>query len=451
MAHAFLSPSGAPAWLRCHIKPWRERDLPDESSEFANEGTAAHFLRDACLQSGQDAADYIGKGIVINADGTVGWFGEIGWLDDHSFFKVDLDMAREVQKSIDVLRELAKDGTLYPEQQLAIEHITGEQGATGTCDTVIVKETEIIIDDLKYGRGVPVSAELNEQLLMYGSAALEEYDLLGEIKTVRLRISQPRLNNDSEWTISTDELRSRIAEIRKTADKINTGPWNLPATPGVKQCQFCKAKSNCDEYRESVLSTIGLEFDDLDKGELAVSPQEVERILANAFGVKPKDVEVSGGAVVVKPNIRPALEASTEQITSKDDSHLATCMDAIDLVEGWCKAIRAEIERRLLAGTFTDPRYKLVEGKRGARAWVSEAQAEAAMKAMRLKVDQMYDLKVISPTSAEKVLAADHPRKWAKLQDHITQSQGRPSVAPLSDKRKAIEVAVSFEPIEGDV
>lgn len=451
MAHAFLSPSGAPSWLRCHIKPWRERDLPDESSEFANEGTAAHFLRDACLHENEDADHYIGSYIALRADGPVFTNEPEAQERPDPYFKVDMDMAREVQKSIDVLRELAKGGTLYPEQQLSIEHITGEQGATGTCDAVIVKETEIIIDDLKYGRGVPVYAEDNEQLMMYGSAALEEHDLLGEIKTVRLRISQPRLNNDSEWVISTDELRERIAEIRKTADKINTGPWNLQATPGAKQCQFCKAKGDCDEYRESVLNTLGVDFEDLDDGELAVSPQEVERILANAFGVKPKDVEVSGGAVVVKPNIRPALEASIEQITSKDDSHLATCMDTIDLVEGWCKAIRAEIERRLLAGTFTDSRYKLVEGKRGARAWVSEAQAEAAMKAMRLKVDQMYDLKVISPASAEKVLAADHPRKWAKLQDLITQSQGRPSVAPLSDKRKALDVAVSFEPIEGDV
>ena len=70
------------------------------------------------------------------------------------------------------------------------------------------------------------------------------------------------------------------------------------------------------------------------------------------------------------------------------------------------------------------------------------------MKSMRLKVDEMYDFKVISPTTAEKVLAATSPRKWKKLQDHITQSQGKPSVAPASDKRAALNVKVQFENLD---
>jgi hypothetical protein len=445
-AHAFLSPSGAPAWLRCHAKPWREADVPDSSSDAADEGTAAHFLRDEALRAGRDTSIYFDLTIAVTPQGAV-------WEDTEnpsgfSTFKVDAEMVAEVQKSIDGVRAAAQGGTLYPEQQLAIAFITGEKDATGQADAIIVKPTELAVDDLKYGRGVPVDAEENEQLLIYGAAALDEYDVLGEIETLRMRISQPRLNNDSEWVLPVADVRRRVIEIRAVADKIMAGPEGLTATPGDKQCRFCKVKATCEEYRAHVLGTVAGEFVDLTKGELAVSVIEAEKVLAQAYGVKPKDITFEDGRFIVnKPSIRPQLEAAQERIASLDDQHLATLMDSVDMLEGLAKAVRADVERRLLAGTFSDARYKLVEGKKGARGWRDEAEAEAALKAMRLKVDQMYDLKVISPTSAEKLLAAANPRKWKKLQDHITQSQGKPSVAPASDKRPALDMAVKFEPL----
>ena len=72
------------------------------------------------------------------------------------------------------------------------------------------------------------------------------------------------------------------------------------------------------------------------------------------------------------------------------------------------------------------------------------------LKSMRLKVDQMYDFKLISPTSAEKLLASAYPRKWTKLQASIHQTNGKPSVAPASDKRPALSMAIAegFEVIQ---
>ncbi len=444
--HAFLSPSGAPAWLRCHAKVWREKDVIDSSSDAADEGTAAHFLRDVCLTSGGNAAEHRGRNIIVTSQGA-GWDGDL-FEQDAPVFPVNDEMVTEVQKSVNGVRAAAEGGTLYPEQQLAISFITGEADATGQADAIIVKPTELVVDDLKYGRGVPVDADENEQLLIYGAAALEEYDVLGEIDTLTMRISQPRLNNDSVWQLPVAEVKRRVIEIRAVADKIMAGPEGLTATPGDKQCRFCKVKATCEEYRAHVLGTVAGEFVDLTKGELAVSVIEAEKLLAQAYGVKPKDITFEDGRFIVnKPSIRPQLEAAQERIASLDDQHLATLMDSVDMLEGLAKAVRADVERRLLAGQFTDGRYKLVEGKKGARGWRDEAEAEAALKAMRLKVDQMYDLKVISPTSAEKLLAAANPRKWKKLQDHITQSQGKPSVAPASDKRPALDLSVKFEPL----
>jgi hypothetical protein len=101
--------------------------------------------------------------------------------------------------------------------------------------------------------------------------------------------------------------------------------------------------------------------------------------------------------------------------------------------------VRKRAHKELAEGRAV-PGYKLVLGKKGARAWEDEAAAEAAMKAMRLKQDQMYQFKVISPTTAEKLLAKESPRRWATLQKLITQSDGKPTVAPASDARPALEV-----------
>jgi hypothetical protein len=65
--------------------------------------------------------------------------------------------------------------------------------------------------------------------------------------------------------------------------------------------------------------------------------------------------------------------------------------------------------------------------------------AEALLKSFRLRQDEMYELSLISPTTAEKVLK-DSPKRWAKAQEHITRSEGKPSVAPATDKRPALDV-----------
>jgi len=55
----------------------------------------------------------------------------------------------------------------------------------------------------------------------------------------------------------------------------------------------------------------------------------------------------------------------------------------------------------------------------------------------------MYNKKLISPTQAEKLLKPT-PRRWAKVIDQITQNDGKPSVAPESDKRPALSRADDF-------
>ncbi|MNQ48350.1 hypothetical protein D3C85_622260 [compost metagenome] len=488
--HALLSPSGMPAAIRCLAKVRRERGLPEQSSSYADEGTAAHFLLEQCLLQEVDAKHFHGLRIKV----------ENGNTEFHTSgaYPVGPDMTSDMQKALDYIRAVADGATIYAEQKLSIAHITGEhwhihtgavcfkneageyvdidtgeiyegesvEPATGTTDVWIIKGSVAHSLDLKWGMGVQVYAKDNEQQEMYTDAGLEDFDVLGEVEEIHLHILQPRLKHYDEHILTRGELAEKIQTIREASHKIAFTPIDqLPAVPGDKQCRFCKISATCRERIGYTTELIVGEFVDLDKGFIKVEMPQAEKLLAQAFDVTPKAISFNetesreDGAyflahfTVKKPNIRPSLEAATERLTTAEDERLATLMDAADMIEGFAKAVRAEVERRLLAGKFTDARYKLVEGRQGARSWTSEEEAEAALKAMRLKVDQMYDFKLISPTTAEKVLKEANPRKWNKLQPLIGRSDGKPSVAPASDKRPALSMAIAeqFEELPAEV
>jgi hypothetical protein len=152
------------------------------------------------------------------------------------------------------------------------------------------------------------------------------------------------------------------------------------------------------------------------------------------------------------PEVQPAQAkqatlSATEYVGLLDGQSLGNAMKQLDFVENWVKQVRAETERRLLAGDEV-PGFKLVEGRQGNRTWADPEVAEAAMKQMRLNKEAMYDFKLISPTTAEKRAKAESigPRQWVKLQELIVRKPGKPSVAPASDKRPALTLApVSFD------
>lgn len=398
MAHAKLSPSGAHRWMRCPGSVVLEAQYPDESSSYAREGTAAHELAALVLEDSQTVAqDYVGKRIAFNDHGE-----DVVW-------PITQDMADYVDDYVKLVRERAQGATLMVERKLPIDHITGEKGATGTSDVVIIDHVnaEIVVIDLKYGMGVRVSAEENEQTQLYALGALEEYSVLGDFAYVSMIIHQPRLNHVSEWTITVDQLLDFAKSASFAAGQCDLaksldGEDALSAflTPGEKQCRFCKAKATCPALRAEVAEVVG--------GSAAATPDEFAEFL-------PETVDMQTG-----------------------DNYLPIAMAKVGMVEDWCKAVRAEVERRLLAGQNVDG-YKLVEGKRGPRKWSDADEVEQLFKSFRLRQDEMYDFSLISPTKAEK-LFKENPKRWAKVQDCITQSAGKPSVAPATDRRQEIAV-----------
>lgn len=394
--HALLSPSGADGWMNC--AGWRSSNT---SSQYAREGTAAHELGEMCLTNGTDAVAYLGR--VITAEGEP--------------FVVDEEMAGHVQVYVDLVREIrdATGGELLVEQRLPIAHITGEIGAEGTSDAVVLTADEICIVDLKYGRGVLVDAVENKQMQLYALGALRKFEMLGDFKRVRMLISQPRASvKPSEWSCTVEDLLA-FGELA-TQKALEAMPSELiepTLNPGDKQCKWCANKATCKARDQAVEEVTGASFADL--------------------------------TAPVKP---PKFLGTHED----DDQELAYKLMMVDLVEDWCNAVRAEANRRLQAG-LPVPGFKLVHGKQGNRAWASAEQAEAMLKSMRLKHEDMYDYKLISPTTAEKLAKAEviGKRQWPKLQALITRSEGSLTVAPITDKRPAVEVkpiADSFDDLD---
>jgi hypothetical protein len=132
------------------------------------------------------------------------------------------------------------------------------------------------------------------------------------------------------------------------------------------------------------------------------------------------------------------VENAIRQVPELSLDTLAKLHSVSKLFKQWQDAIDDRLFSELSAGTDV-PGFKLVLGRGGHRKWIDEDEVEQSMKSMRLKIDEMYEKQVISPTKAEKLLKS-RPKLMKKLAPMISRSEGKPQIALTSDKRPAIDV-----------
>lgn len=399
--HALASPSKAAMWLACPNSLAANIGQPEGDKKAADLGTDKHELMTLCLEFGVDAMSY--EGHVLKKGHTV-----------------NKELAADVQTVVDNVRDRIRAYELRGatveielDKAVPIDHITGEEGATGMLDITLIvrwpdgRITKDVID-AKFGYQ-EVLAEENPQLLMYASGQLEEFGLVDDVSLVtevNLVIEQP-LRGTTEWTTTPDWIQEWVAnEATPAAEKalmihrmvaeraLKTEDFNVTE----KGCMWCAAKAVCPAAKAHVEEVMEAGFSD---AELAVK------------GAEFTSVERLG-------EIFPHLET----------------------IEDWIKAVRARVESELLAGKPI-PGLKLVAGKKGNRAWASDEEAEAMMKKFKMKVDQMYAFKLLGPKPILEALK-DQPRRLKQIESLIVQPPGKPHVALDSDKRPALEI----QPVE---
>lgn len=259
-AHAKLSASGSAMWLNCSGSIAANAEYSEQSSGYAEEGTAAHELGEMCLRNDEIAAEYIGE--VFN-----------GYL-------VDDEMAHAVQQHLDYVHALmVPESILHVEERVEFTDFVPE--GFGTADTVMFNPGgHLHVIDYKHGQGVEVSAVNNTQGQLYALGVYQEYGSFMDVKHITIHIVQPRKFNFSEWTIEIEDLLA-FGEFVKERAAIALSP-NAPRTPSEKACKWCKHKANCVELAEFTREVVSAEFDDLDKDDVpSLSDDRKAHILAN--------------------------------------------------------------------------------------------------------------------------------------------------------------------------
>lgn len=378
--HAFLSPSAAHRWMNCTSAPRLESKMEDTGSQFAEEGTLAHAYCAMKLKQ------FLGLPVDEEMEECRRLDGQYhcGEMDEYT----DTYKAIVLEK-FNEAKAVTKDAQLLVEVRLDFSKYMPE--AFGTADAVIIADGTMEIIDFKYGKGVKVSAYENPQMKIYALGAYEAFSVEYNIKSVRMTIVQPRIDNLSEYEVSTPDLlewaekqlKPKAKEAFSTDGKQVPGDW----------CQFCKVKCSCKALAELCTATQEQHPD-----PMLVSKQDMEKIL-------------------------PKIATIKTWLSGIEEYALSQAM----------KGVRYE-------------GYKIVEGRSIRKITDSDGVATALNKE-GFKTTEIYKPQELrSIGDLEKLVGK---KRFAVVcADYIEKPAGKPTLVPESDKRQAFDpVAEDFKDI----
>lgn len=383
-AHAVLSASGASRWMACTPSADLEKDEPDQSSEFAMEGTAAHELSEIFLMHEIGEISQMARTRRHNKFKKENRFYSPE-MDDYVLQYVDV-----VVEKINEAKARSNDAVILLEQRLDFSNWVPEGFGTG--DVVIIADGLLEVIDLKYGKGVAVSAVNNPQLKLYGVGAYSQYEMLYDIDSVSMTIVQPRLDSISSETLKATDLEAWADnEVQPKAELAWEGEGEF--VPG-EHCRFCKIRATCRARADENLAMAKYEF--AEPEEIAADPQlgltEIGKILFQAG-------ELSKWAKDVEKYALDQAEKHGQKI------------------EGW----------------------KLVEG-RSNRRYADETKVFETLK-KGYEEDRIAPRKLLGITALEKEIGK---KLFASsLEGLIVKPSGKPTLVPETDKRAELNSAAS--------
>ena len=372
-AHALFSASSAHRWLACTPSARLEEQFPDTTSEAAEEGTLAHELAELKVRNYFDPEDVSKRKLTF----AIKKFKENGLWNDEMLGHTDtyIDYIRDVS-----IRLPSKP---YVEVEKRVDYGEYAPDGFGTADCIMIQGEMLHVIDFKYGKGVPVSAEMNPQLMLYALGAYESCKMLYPIKKIKLSIVQPRLPDDiSEWGCSIEELLRFGESVKERAALAMDGSGEF--NPGEKQCRFCRAKAQCRARAEE---NVRLAFM-TDKKPPLLTPEEIGQYL----------------------------------LQGED-------------VARWLKDVQEYALSECLAGKEI-PGWKAVEG-RGNRDWTDmDAAFEKLVKSGVIAEEMLWERKPLTLAQVEKEVGK---KDFADaVGEFIVKKPGKPALAKESDKREAI-------------
>lgn len=369
--HAKLSASASHRWLACTPSVTLEKDFPNKSSVYASEGTLAHELGEISLKRNLKQITEAQfkkklKPIMTN---------ELWTADMPDYVDTYVSTCMEKVSEALVIDKMAE---FRVEQRLDFGEWVPDGFGTG--DFVIISDGRVEICDLKYGKGVPVSAENNSQMMLYALGAISEFDFIYEIETVKMTIIQPRLDNISEWEISKEELLKWAEEIVKPrAEMAMKGEGELVAG---EHCIFCNAKAICKARAEKNLEIAQYEFRDS---------------------------------------------------KTLSDEEIADVLGRIDELVKWATDVKDYALEEALNQGVVYPGFKVVEG-RSNRKYTDTEEIANILIANNYTVERIYKpQELLGLTAMEKVVGK---KKLTELiGDYIEKPVGKPTLVPETDKR----------------
>lgn len=393
--------------------------MPDETSEAAAEGSAAHELCAHCLTTGDAPGTFLDMWVDIKAKDGKSRFVSLDSSpsgdDAMRFFQVTEEMVDAVEMYVDQVLSLLKGPVcghdncthmsptaLEVEQRLDITHIHKDIFGTGDALVYDAEAHHLHIIDFKYGRGVVVDADENPQLILYATGAARRYHNR-QIAKLTAHIIQPRASHPKGPIRSYEfdlielfEQEDMLAEAAKRTEDPDApfaaGHWCHDS--------FCKLQATCAHNRKHRLEMAGAEFGAVDE---------------------------------------PATFPDPNSLTVEQRKRV---MEEADGLLSFVKAVQQNEHNLAMNGNIL-PGFKLVP-KRATRKWVDQAEAEEAMLAHAIEPFQPAKLK--SPAMAEGGFPGKNKEQRQKaMADLVTKVSSGFNLVPESDHRPAANIGAGAD------